>query len=757
MVSTTSLDYAKPVTERIRRAAVAPPRSNACVINVVRFLKELNLSTSEPDTAASLTPDTPRHTWHFFRSGGFDQVSLQHADDLRHLAELDPKLWTVLNCPTTGVALDSKTLALIDADADGQLRVPEILAAVNWCCERLSDVDILFAPAGLPVSAIADHDILGAGIKQAALQVLRYLDKPLDSAIHVADLSDTTRLFSADHFNGDGIVTPELTNDSALKQLIVEVIATQGAVADRSGHAGVNEATLTQFWQQIDLVLNWHAHFVASELQLCPLAEQTAAAVAIFEQVQPKIDDYFLRCQLVAFDETATASLNPAANIYTALSGRVLTTHEADIAALPLARIAANQALPLGVGLNPAWVDTLNAFNSTVVQPLLGEHINELSLAQWQQITIKLAAWRSWMAARPDSKVHELGLARLEQLRDSSLRQQVLALIAADVAASTFANNLMALEQLVRYQRDLVTLLRNFVTLSDFYQGERKAIFQAGTLYLDQRSCNLVMVVSDMNKHAAMAPFSGCYLVYCQCVRQGESAITIAAALTGGDVDELMVVGRNGVYYDRQGRDWKASVIKVVVQPVSVRQAFWTPYRRMAAFIETQVQKFAASRDKEIETQTTTQVAESSTAAPNGFDIAKFAGIFAAFGLAIGALGGAFAALMAALFTLLWWQIPLVITAAIILISTPSMLMAFLTLRRRNLGPLLDANGWAVNTRARINLPFGAALTDVAHLPAGAIRTLRDPFADKKNRWPRLFGALMLFVGVLWLMWTFMP
>ena len=303
---------------------------------------------------------------------------------------------------------------------------------------------------------------------------------------------------------------------------------------------------------------------------------------------------------------------------------------------------------------------------------------------------------------------------------------------------------------MLRYQRDLVTLLRNFVSLSDFYQGEHKAIFQAGTLYLDQRSCELVMQVADQGRHATMAPFSGCYLVYCSCMRQGEAPINIVAALTGGDVDELMVAGRNGIFYDRKGRDWRATVTKVVAQPVSIRQAFWSPYKRVAAFIEGQIQKFAASRDKDIEAKTTSGVADAAAApaaAPSNFDIAKFAGIFAAFGLALGALGTALAAIVAGLFSLSWWQIPLVLLGVMLLISAPSMLLAYLTLRRRNIGPLLDANGWAVNARAKINVPFGASLTGLAHLPKGAKRSLHDPFAEKKRPWT-LYLLLLIIVAV---------
>jgi hypothetical protein len=134
------------------------------------------------------------------------------------------------------------------------------------------------------------------------------------------------------------------------------------------------------------------------------------------------------------------------------------------------------------------------------------------------------------------------------------------------------------------------------------------------------------------------------------------------------------------------------------------------------------------------------------------FDIAKFAGIFAAMGLAVGAIGTSLAAVAAGLFALDWWQIPLVLAGVMLLISGPSVFMAYLTLRGRNLGPLLDANGWAVNTRARINVPFGASLTGLAILPAGASRSLIDPFAEKKRPWKTwiVLSMTVIVVAALW-------
>ena len=695
------------------------------------------------------------HAWRFFRFGGFDQVAIETGEDLRHLAELDPKLWTALSCPSTGLEFDARTLALMDADGDGQIRVPEVLAAVRWACARVKDPQVLFEDGELPVDAIADGDEEGALLKAAAGKVLDYLGKADAGRLGVADFADMTRLFTPDHFNGDGVVPAALAGDEALARVIGEIVATQGGVSDRSGEPGATADTLAAFFAQVDAVLAWRHRAAESAALVLPLGAATEAAAGAFEAVQAKVDDYFARCRLAAFDARAGEALNAPVAVYGAFAERVIDSGEAEVAALPLAEIAAGRALPLGEGINPAWAGRIAQLHDEVIEPLLGAR-ESLSEQDWMELSAKFTAYRAWMSDRPDTAVHDLDLAHLERIQGDDTRARIAALIEQDLKADTSAATIDALERMVRYQRDLVTLLRNFVTLSDFYGGRNKAIFQAGTLYLDQRSCELVLRVADLGRHANMAPFSGCYLVYCNCTRTGSEPLSIVAALTGGEVDELMVPGRNGIFYDREGRDWRATVVKVVEQPVSIRQAFWSPYRRLGAMIENQIRKFAASRDKEVEGKAAANVASAAARAEGGqapaappFDIAKFAGIFAAIGLAVGAIGTALAAAIAGLFTLAWWQWPLVFAAILLIISGPSMLLAYLTLRRRNLGPLLDANGWAVNARARINVPFGGSLTGVATLPEGATRSLQDPFAEKKRPWKTWLFLLALAVALL--------
>jgi hypothetical protein len=321
------------------------------------------------------------------------------------------------------------------------------------------------------------------------------------------------------------------------------------------------------------------------------------------------------------------------------------------------------------------------------------------------------------------------------------------------------------LEKLAHYVRDLMALANNFVAFRDFYTSQGKATFQVGTLFLDGRSCELCVAVNDANKHAALASLSRICLVYCDCVR-GTEKMSVAAAFTAGDSDQLMV-GRNGVFYDRQGRDWDATITRIVDHPISLRQAFWSPYKRLARFVGEQAQKMAANKAKESDDKLSTGVVDASKkvvapakpAAAPPFDVGKFAGIFAAIGLAVGAIGGALASVLAGLFSLHWWQLPFALAGIVLIISGPSVLLAWFKLGSRNLGPILDANGWAINARARINIPFGTSLTQLAQLPANAERALTDPYAEKKKAWGVYASilAVLLLAAFAWLLRSHMP
>ena len=272
------------------------------------------------------------------------------------------------------------------------------------------------------------------------------------------------------------------------------------------------------------------------------------------------------------------------------------------------------------------------------------------------------------------------------------------------------------------------------------------------------------MNVADMGKHSAAAASSGMYLIYCDCTTKTKPGkITIVAAMTVGDIGDIFV-GKNVVYYDEHGLEWDAVITKIVENPISIAQAFWSPYRRMAVAVENLINKNAADKDAKLMKEATSKINAAPAALPAGgaaakpaeaapFDIGKFAGIFAALGMAVGMIGTAVAALAKGIFALKWWQLILAIAGVMLVISGPAMVMAWLKLRRRNIAPLLNANGWAINAASKISIPFGETLTDEAKYPA---IKLKDPYARKGlapwKKWVISLSALVVVLAVLWML-----
>lgn len=516
--------------------------------------------------------------------GGVTRVKIQSDEDIRHLGELDEKLWTVLSCPTTGLEIDSESLQLIDADGDGKLRVKEVQQAAAWLCNVLRDPEVLLAGKDeLRVEDIADEGIRGVAESVVSGQC---------AVVRLADV------------------------EAAIAGVSIEATA----------------------------------------------APEVPFAADVMAAYKTKKDEY-----AAYFEQEKLAKLG--------------------LAALP------DEATKPGM--------TQEAF---------------------LQMGTQIADYEAAAAAAADANAKALAAAQAQY---------------------------QPLRKLLLLTRDFYRLLRNFVTFEDFYRKDIQAIFQAGTLVIDQRACQLCLRVSDMGKQNAQAGASGMYLVYCDCEsKKLGQKMQIVAAMTVGDIRNL-TVGKNALFYDNQGNDWDAVVTKIIDNPISISQAFWSPYRKFGAWVTDLINKSAAEKDSKGFADLTAKVQEGAKNTPaagekpkvQAFDIAKFAGIFAAIGMAVGYIGAFFTSVVGGFAALKWWQDILAVLGILLVISGPSMFLAWTKLRKRNLAPVLNANGWAINAEVMVSVVFGNTLTTQAQFP---LLQLVDPTVKKKMpRWAKwLIGVV---------------
>ena len=684
---------------------------------------------------------TSAHVWKFFRTGGIDQVALDTGADLLALGELDQELWVALSCPVKGLELDERTLGLIDTDGDGRIGVPEVLAAVTWAGTRLADAgDLLKGADGLPLSSINAATPEGQLLVAAARQILRGIGREEAKEVTVAQAADTARIFAASPLNGDGIIPAAATAEPGTQALIKDIIACVGGARRRSDEEGVTVEKIDSFFAQLAAYGAWSEKKAALEVAL--LGNATEAAFDAIKAVRAKVDDYFARCQFAAFDARASGALNRDQAEYLPIVAKDLRLSGEELAGFPLEHIEADRPLALLEGVNPAWAVGLRALHRKAVVPTWGEGKTFLTLDEWATLKGRFAPYESWLEENAGRAVEKIGLARTKEILGGSSRASLDALVGQDKALEPQFKAISDVERLARYHRDLRTLLHNFVNFADFYSRDRHAAFQAGTLFLDSRSTELCLRVDGVSPLAAMSKF---YVAYCSCTRAGGGAtMTIAACFTQGASDYLFV-GRNGVFYDRQGNLWYAVVTSIVDNPISIHQAFWAPYKKFIRFVEEQMAKRAAAADADASSRLAAAAPDKAKPEPRKFDLALVTGI----GVAIGSIGTFCAAVFAKFVELPSWQVPVILIGLLLVISLPSMFIAKLKLRQRTLGPILEGNGWAINGRMKVNIPLGRTLTKVATLPANARRSLDDPYEDKEARRQRRIALLVLALAVL--------
>ena len=685
--------------------------------------------------------DKTPYNWTFTSVGGTVRVKITSGADIAHLGELDRKLWTVLSCPAKNLEFDQKTLELIDTDHDGNIRVDEVIATAQWLTGVLKDPDqLLTRGTEIPFTNFNEENPEGAKLLSSAKQILKNLHLEKES-ISLEDTADLTKVFADTKFNGDGVITPATPDDEATAALVTTISETIGKAADRSGADGITADHIEAFYTALADYAAWQD---AGTKDVFPFGDKTADALAACEALKDKVADYYMRCKLIGFDAATAPAVDVSVEKIGAIEGNLALAASA-IGEEPLAKPVADGVLPLDA-VNPAWKAAVEAMRALV----LDADKKEITEAEWNGILGKFAPYTAWMAEKKGVEVEGLGIDKVRAFLKAGQKDALLKLVEADKALEEEALSIEAVDKLLRLYHNFYDYLNNYVVLADFYDPDRKAIFQAGRLYIDQRSTDLCIRVDGPNPD--ISALSGMYILYCACKSEKMGkAMNIAAVLTDGDVDGLRP-GKNAVFYDRDGNDWSAVVTSIVDNPLSLRQAFWAPYKKAARWISEKINKTAAEKATKGEgtlstiTQSATEKpaagAEAATkAAP--FDVGKIAGIT----IAIAAVMGVVTAIVATLKSLTWWQWIVLIAGLMLVISLPSVFIAWRKLRRRDLGPVLNANGWAINAASYVRGKFAKGMTQIAKFPR---LTAVDPVARRKAAWRRfwiIFVLLLLACG----------
>ena len=550
-----------------------------------------------------------KYKWQFENIGGCSRVKISSGQDIAHLEELDTKMWTVLSCPIKGLEIDEKSLTYMDFDADGKIRVNDVVGVSKWITKVLKNPDLLLqGNDSVCIEEINTENEEGVKLCKAAKQILTNLGKE-ETCISLADTADVSAIFAKTRFNGDGVITPASSDEPEEISAITAAIAKTGGTMDRSGVQGVTAPQIEQFYAELKAYSDWCAAEVAA-----PFGDKTDAVIAAYQALDAKMKDFFMRNKLASFSPDSTLALDVQTARIEAISAENLSAKSEEIAAYPIARITGKATLDLAAPINPAWADQFKVLQGVAIPA----DQKTLSEEDWAAIGAQFAAYTAWKASKAGASVEELTIEVVNELLKQDKKQALLDLVAKDATYKEEADNIEMVDKFLHIFRDFYRLLKNFITFHDFYNKEKKvsAIFQSGTLIIDQRACRFCMKVDNMAAHNATAVTSGMFLVYCDCTTKTSAAkLQIVAAITVGEIGNL-VVGKNAIYYDNAGVEWDAVITKVVDNPISVLQAFWSPYRRMATAVENLINKSAAEKDNKLMADATAKINAAPTNLP---------------------------------------------------------------------------------------------------------------------------------------------
>ena len=688
----------------------------------------------------------------FKNYGGSYQLKIQDAQDLENILVLDVTHWAATSIPIDSLNCDHVFTSFLDTDQNGRIRTDEVKTAIAWLFRfhanrsRLSEyTDIL------RLSDIDNSHPEGQKLQSAAELILTNLNSPDAQNISLAQVRDVQSIMASAANNGDGIISPDATSDSALAQFMTSVMQTVGSVLDASGKPGISQEQLDAFFHEAKSYLAWKE---AGEIpkgndftEVMPWGIETPEAFECITSLEDKIEQYFAQCVMVKFDERALDQMKLRQKEFEEIDFTDKSIMEARVKDAPLAVPNPEGILDVNTMINPLYAESLFNLHEKVLKRALGNTVKQFDRKQWVMVKNIFDAYKKWLKNEQGTKVRQLSVDRLRDYLHGSQKERVSELIANDLAVADDLNQIHNLEKLILYQRWLLELANNFVSFSNLYNPQQRAFFEMGTLVIDGKQVTLTMKVQDRQTHKKIAEKSNMYLLYVEITGRQDKDIKfeIAAVVTSGNAGRLRI-GKRGIFFSIENKEWDAEIVDIVDNPISIWESVISPFQKFAGFIKKQIDKFTKSRQTKIETNLT---------APSPSGVTR--DLLLGGGIAIAALGSSFAYVTKALSQVKPVNILLALVGLVVVVLLPGMIMGICKIRKRNMSVLLEALGWAVNVHMRLNNTLGKLFTHTPPLPEGTLKDRKDVvlqfvknigYTPKRSRMLALVALLVILIAL---------
>ena len=651
------------------------------------------------------------------RYGGDWQPLLAEFSDAVAALTLPDTAWAVLSCPIDGMDLADDFIALIDRDNDGRVRADDVRVAVRWTADMLRDWrPVSEGHTELDLQTLSEHAKAQRDTGSALAEKLGHAGK---QSLTLADLHNTEALCQCGDRDGDGVV-PLHCVPPALAEAAAQVITVCEPETDRHGKPGITEAVLERFIQARDAWFAWR-EIPGPHL---PWGDRSVELAEMLLTCDAAVRAWFLLCE---HSKHAPGAIELAADReIVAMDPRNPDSVLDRFDAMPIAPVLGDADK---LSFETLYPGRLLEQLRTVRTEVFGD-IDAVSHTQWTTELVRAQNVKHWHDEGAALPAGALSATQLEALDDETVAQ-LRQLCQLDAQNQQYLADLLDLEKLLIYQRDLFRFCRNFMALTDLLIPEARALFERGTLILGGRQFTFAMRVRDLKAHKPLAEESGIFVIYAQVSYRytvdDEAVIeTVAVPVTRGTADGLFK-SRRGVFVDRQGRYHEAVIVDLVENPVSLQEALLAPFERIGDYLSGKLENWSKKLESDFDKKVT-EVSKTSAPAMSGMNPLMGGTV------ALAALSSAFAFVTKQLADLGGPKILLALVIVCLLIMVPTVLLASVRLYRRNLAGLIAASGWALNDRMRLTTGLGRLFTRRPPLPKGAVSLTRDLVTEQLNR-----------------------
>lgn len=684
------------------------------------------------------------HVMTFRRYGRSLHYRIRTAEDLRHVPDLDDAHWVATGAPLDSLQTDRTFLDWLDTDGNGRLMCFEVKQAIQWLFDVLREVDgIAEGRDVLALSAVNEEHPEGAKILRSAGKILARLGAVESGEISLDQVRQIKAEVEAAPVSEKGVVLPEAAEQPEIRQFLSDVVFATGGAAHPGGAAGVGRDQLDAFFEAAEAHLAWRARAdlpkgkgkSAKTTPVMPLGADTPAAFAPYAALADRVDEYFAQCEAVALDGRAAGRFRPTEEQLEQMDLSGTEQIAAFLSAAPLADPRGDFVLDFEGEVNPHYAPALAELRTRTVAPALGEDRPELAKADWQRVKEFYAAHAAWRADKAGQHVEPLGPENLREYLDKpQYRETVQALIAASAETAFVLDNIRLVEKVLLYQANLLRLANNFVSFPYLYDPADRAMFELGSLVMDGRRFEFCVSVPDRKEHVKIAREGNMYVMYLQTLpTDGTTPIEIAVAVTSGGQGKLHV-GKRGAFEDIYGRQYDVRVAQIVANPISLGEAFASPFKRLGRLIGGKIESIATKAEKRLDQQAsatfdTVKDGEAPQATKGKNDAKPQAaagggmgagGLIMGGGVALAALGSSLAYIFKSLADVGTLKLLIGLAIAILAVILPTSILSILKLRRRDLSSVLEGGGWAINARMRLTRNLSRTFTRRPAYPKGA-------------------------------------